>query len=185
MKNTLLGTVIGLGIAALSASAYADEWKLMPVLDAAYKPNITVSVVGGVLNGTPVGSGNYTGAEVAFNCLAIQPPAGIIRSKISYGQFDHKGLKLTTVEVNPRWTTSLNKDLTVGFGPGIGYVQADVAGKTTGMMAMQLGADLDYRIGAVNLGLGARWQNTSNKAIATGINGANNTLVMAKLGYNF
>ena len=185
MNRTLLNTLLALGLASASATALAGEWKILPVMDAGYKPNVTVSLVGGVLNGTPAGSGNYSGAEIAFNCLALQPPTGIIRSKISYGQFDHNGLKLSTFEVNPRWTTSVAPNLTVGFGPGIGLVQADVAGKTTSMAAMQLGADLDYRIGQVNLGLGARWQNTVNKTIATGMQGANNTLIQAKLGFNF
>jgi hypothetical protein len=185
MKNILVTTLLGLGLATASATVLAGEWKIMPVLDAAYKPEITVALAGGVMNGTPAGSGNYSGAELAFNCLALHPPTGIIRSKVSYGQFDHNGLKLKTFEVNPRWTTRVAPDVTVGFGPGIGFVQADVAGKTTSMTAMQLGADLNYRIGQLNLGLDARWQNTANKDIAPGIRGANNTLIMAKVGISF
>lgn len=185
MKNTLVKTLLGLSLATASATAFAGEWKFMPVLDATYKPEVTVSLAGGVMNGTPAGSGNYSGAEVAFNCLALQPPTGIIRSKISYGQFDHNGLKFKTFEVNPRWTTRVSEDLTVGFGPGIGFVQADVAGKTTSMTAMQLGADLNYRIGQLNLGLDARWQNTANKDIALGMRGANNTLILGKVGMSF
>jgi hypothetical protein len=185
MKRTLLNTLLGLGLTTLAATAVADEWKFLPVMGAGYKANVTASLVGGVLNGMPARSGNYTGAEVAFNCLALQPPKGIIRSKISYGQFDHNGLKLSSFEVNPRWTTSLVQDLTIGAGPGIGLVQTTVAGVTTSMMAMQIGADLDYRIGQLNLGLGARWQNTVNKTIAAGVQGANNTLVQAKIGFNF
>ncbi len=185
MKRTLLSTLIGATLMASSAAVMASDWKLLPVMDPGYKADVTVSVVGGVMNGLPSGSGNYTGAEVAFNCLALQPPSGVIRSKISYGQFDHNGLKLKSFEVNPRWTTKLSNEVSVGFGPGVGYVQADVAGKSTSMAAVQLGADIDYRIGAIDLGLGARWQNTSNKLIAPGINGANNTLIQAKLGYSF
>lgn len=185
MKRTLINTLTALALAGTSAAALAGEWKVLPVMDSGYKPQITASVVGGSMSGTPVGSGAYSGVEVAFNCLALQPPSGIIRSKISYGQFDKNGLKLTTFEVNPRWTTPIAQDLTVGFGPGIGLVKADVAGQTTNMMAMQLGADLDYSVGKLNLGLGVRWQNTANKSITPAIRGANNTLVQAKLGFNF
>lgn len=186
MKRTTLSIALGLGLISLSASALAGDWTFLPVKNADYKADTTLSLAGGTLNGTPAGSGNYTGAELAFNCLALQPPSGVIRSKISYGEFNHNGLKLSTFEVNPRWTTKLSDNLSFGIGPGIGYVQAKTAaGVSTGMGAVQLGADLDYRIGALNLGLGARWQNTGNKYIAPGINGANNTLVQAKLGINF
>jgi len=185
MQRTLISSLLGISLATISAAVLADEWKLMPVFEAKYKPDTTLSLVGGLLNGTPAGSGNYAGAEVAFNCLVLQPPAGIIRSKISYGQFDHNGLKLTTFEINPRWTTSVGKDMTIGVGPGIGFVQANMVGNTTSMAAIQFGADLDYRIDKLNLGLGARWQDTSNKDIAPGVHGANNTLIQAKLGYNF
>lgn len=185
MKRTILSTLLGFSLITASAATFADDWKLLPVKDANYKPDVTLSLVGGSLSGTPAGRGNYTGAELAFNCLMLQPPAGVIRSKVSYGQFNQNGLKLSTLEVNPRWTTGITQNLTFGIGPGIGLVKADVAGRTTNLAAFQIGVDLDYHIGALNLGLGARWQNTSNKAIATGMNGANNTLVQAKIGYNF
>jgi hypothetical protein len=94
-------------------------------------------------------------------------------------------MKLTTFEVNPRWTTSLGKDLTVGVGPGIGLVKAELAGHSKTMGALQFGADLDYRVGAVNLGLGARWQVTQDKEILAGTRGADNFLIQAKIGVNF
>jgi hypothetical protein len=152
--------------------------------DTSYKPDLTLSVAGGRLNGTPVGSGSFTGVELAFNCLLVQPPSGVIRSKISYGQFDHNGLKLNTFEINPHWTMNVDKNLTFGVGPGIGLVKTEVAGKTTNMAAFQIGADLDYRIGALNLGLGVRWQDTRNKDISLNVHGADNTLVQAKVGFN-
>lgn len=185
MQRTIITILLGLGLVSASAATLAADWKFLPVRDAAYKPDVTLSLAAGQLNGTPAGSGNYTGAEVAFNCLMLQPPSGIIRSKISYGQFDHNGLKLNTFEINPRWTTNLDHNLTFGVGPGIGYVKVEVAGKSTSMAALQIGADLDYRMGAINLGLGARWQDTRNKNIAAGMQGANNTLVQAKIGVNF
>ena len=53
------------------------------------------------------------------------------------------------------------------------------------MTALQVGVDLDYRIGALNLGLGARWQGTQNKLVSPTLRGADNTLIQAKLGINF
>jgi hypothetical protein len=79
----------------------------------------------------------------------------------------------------------IDKNLSFGIGPGIGYVKAELNGQSTSMAAFQVGADLDYKMGSINLGLAARWQDTRNKDIAPGIHGANNTLVQAKVGYNF
>ena len=161
------------------------DWKLLPVKDASYQPDVTLSALVGAMDPKNASSGSFTGAELAFNCLLIQPPSGVIRSKISVGQYDHDGLELTSYEINPRWTFNLSKDLSVGFGPGIGYVDAKAAGHSKGLWAAQIGADLDYRIGSLNLGLGARWQATQDHQIAVGYKGADNFLVEAKIGMNF
>lgn len=103
----------------------------------------------------------------------------------SVGSYDDNGLELTSFELNPRWTFDINKNLSVGIGPGIGYVAAERGGNSQGLWAGQVGVDLDYRIGAINLGLTARWQGTENDMIAPGFKGADNTLITAKIGYNF
>lgn len=184
MQHSMNSILLGLGLLA-SATATAGEWKVLPVTDADYKPEVTLSLVGGDMKPAHSASGGYAGVELALNCLALQPPVGIIRSKLSYGSFNKNGMKISTFEVNPRWTTHLSDDLTFGIGPGIGYVTADIGGRTTGMTALQVGVDLDYRIGALNLGLGARWQGTQNKLITPALRGADNTLIQAKLGINF
>jgi hypothetical protein len=177
---------IGLCFALAAAPALAGgEWKAMPVGDPAYKADVTASALLGSMDPEHVGSDSFVGAEVAFNCILLEPPAGFIRSKISVGRFSSDGLKLTSYEINPRWMFDIDKDLSVGFGPGIGYVDAKTAGNSTGMWAGQLGADLDYRMGAINLGLAARWQGTANRTLAAGVKGADNTLIEAKIGYNF
>lgn len=174
------------GLSLIATSALAGEgWKVLPVTDAGYKPDVTLSAIVGSMDPKNADSNAFTGAEVAFNCLMLQPPSGVIRSKISVGQYDHGGLKLTSFEVNPRWTFIIDKDLSVGFGPGIGYVEAKAAGQSKGMWAAQVGADLDYRIGKLNLGLAARWQSTQDSQIAIGYKGADNTLIEAKIGFNF
>lgn len=185
MNRQIVNLLVGAGLLSLSGGAMAEGWTLLPVMEDGYKPNMTLSVVGGQMKPVNVASGGYVGAEMAFNCLLLQPPSGVIRSKISYGEFDHAGTKISTFEVNPRWTTGLTDNLSFGIGPGIGYVTAKVGGQSFGMMAAQVGADLDYRLGALNLGLGVRWQGTENKLIAAGRKGADNTLVQAKLGFNF
>jgi hypothetical protein len=177
--------VTGFCCAIVAAPALAGQWSVMPVLDSSYQAQPTLSVLAGSMNPDHATSDTTLGGEVAFNCILLQPPVGVIRSKLSVTRFSNDGLQLTSYEVNPRWMFSVDKNLSVGFGPGFGYVDAKTAGNTTGMWAGQVGADLDYRIGAINLGLAARWQGTQDRTIAPGQKGVNNTLVEAKLGYNF
>lgn len=176
----------GLCFSLVATGALAEgEWKYLPVADAGFKPDVTLSAIVGAMDPKNANSSTFSGAELAFNCLLLQPSSGVIRSKISIGQYDHGGLKLTSYELNPRWTFNIDQDLSVGFGPGIGYVDAKAAGQSKGLWAGQVGADLDYRIGKLNLGLAARWQGTQDRQIAAGYKGADNTLVEAKIGFNF
>jgi hypothetical protein len=183
MLRTALSLLLGL--LAVSSSAFAGDWKLLPVRDADFKPEVTVFAAAGSLDPQHSGSGTYSGIEVALNCLLLQPLSGVMRTHISLGQFDHDGLKLTDFEINPRWTVKLNKDLSFGVGPGIGFVNAEIAGHSSALFALQLGVDLDYRMGALNLGLGARWQATEGKEIVSGRSGADNALIQARIGFNF
>lgn len=66
MQRSIINTLLGLSLAAASAATLAGEWKFLPVRDASYKPDVTLSLAAGQLNGTPASSGNYTGAEVAL-----------------------------------------------------------------------------------------------------------------------
>ncbi len=183
LRITLLGAA--LACATAPALALAGEWKFLPIMDTDYRPDLTVSLVGGVMDPVNVRKDSYVGIEVAANCGLLQTPTGVVRTKLSYGRFDKDGTELRVFEVNPRWTTPIAENLTVGIGPGIGWVRADVGSRETDMFAWQVGADLDYRIGRLNLGLGARWQDTVDKTVSPGDKGAENWLVQAKVGVNF
>ena len=179
----ILLTALALGAATTPALA-ASDWKFLPVADKGYAPAFVASVTGGIMDPQHVGSGDAWGLELAFNCGLVQTPTGVVRTKLSVNKFDKAGLELTTVELNPRWTIPVAKDLTFGVGPGIGWVKAD-GGRNVDMFAWQAGADLDYRIGQLNLGLGARWQDTVDKNLGGGREGADNWLVQAKVGIAF
>lgn len=168
-----------------AATAQAGEWKFLPGLDKNFEHGFVASVTGGIMDPQHVSSGGAWGLELAMNFGLLQTPTGVIRTKLSVNKFDKGGLDLTTVELNPRWTVPIAKDLTLGVGPGIGWVKADGGARTVDMFARQAGADLDYRIGQLNLGLGARWQDTVNKTVSAGREGADNWLVQAKVGIAF
>ena len=77
MQRTVLSLLLGL--LAVSSSAFAGDWKLLPVRDADFKPEITVSAVAGSLDPQHSGAGTYSGIELALNCLLLQPPSGVMR----------------------------------------------------------------------------------------------------------
>ena len=183
MKTTRILTIAA-ALSALTAPAFAGDWQFLPIADKGYAPNFVASVTGGIMDPQHAKSGDAWGLELAMNCGLIQTPTGVVRTKLSVNKFDKAGLELTTVELNPRWTIPVAKDLTFGIGPGIGWVKAD-SGRNVDMFAWQAGADLDYRIGQLNLGLGARWQDTVNKNLGGGREGADNWLVQAKVGIAF
>ena len=184
MKNARI-LLTAVTLAAATAPAFAGDWKFLPILDKDYRPNFVASVTGGMLDPKHGSSDTALGLELAMNCGLFQTPTGVVRTKLSWNRYDKDGVTLNTVELNPRWTIPVAQNLTFGVGPGIGYVKADAGGRTTDLFAWQAGADLDYRIGQVNLGLGARWQDTVNKDIAPGMQGAENWLVQAKVGFAF
>jgi hypothetical protein len=88
-------------------------------------PAFVASVTGGLMDPKHVDSGTAWGLELAMNCGLLQTPTGVVRTKLSYNRFDNDGLKLQTVELNPRWTTPIAQNLTLGVGPGIGWVKSD------------------------------------------------------------
>jgi len=184
MKTTRILTIAA-ALSALTAPAFAGDWQFLPIAEKGYAPNFVASVTGGIMDPQHAKSGDAWGLELAMNCGLIQTPTGVVRTKLSVNKFDKGGLDLTTVELNPRWTIPVAKDVTFGIGPGIGWVKADAGNRTVDMFAWQAGADLDYRMGQLYLGLGARWQDTVGKTITTGQQGADNWLVQAKVGIAF
>lgn len=183
--RTARTAIAAMSLIGMTGSATAGEWKFLPILDKDYKPEMTLSLIGGLLDPKEADRDTFAGLELAMNCGLFQTPSGVVRTKISFARFDHDGYDYRTFEVNPRWTVPIAQNLSFGIGPGIGYVKTKVGSRDTEMFAWQIGADLDYRIGQINLGLGARWQDTVNKTVAIGTEGAENWLVQAKIGFAF
>lgn len=185
MRTHLKSALLSLALFSAAQAASAGEWQFLPVQGSGYKADVVLSLAGGTMEPNGTGSAGYVGAELAFNCLLLAPPTGTIRTKLSYGSFDHTGIKLSTLELNPRWMVNVTPALSLGAGPGLGMVSTEVAGKTKHLTAAQIGADLDYRMDHVNLGLTLRRQATRSADIGGGLSRASNTLLEAKVGYAF
>jgi hypothetical protein len=173
-------------ILALAGSAMADGWTLGPAFKDGWKPEFTLAAVGGSLNADDTDSGTYAGVEFSLNCPWFQPPKGVIRQQFNIGRYDNDGLEMTSFEMNPNYFMTLAPNWTLGVGPGIGYARASYNnGDTEGLWSIQASVNLNYRNGHLFAGLGARYQDTQDKDLAPGVEGADNWLLSAKLGYNF
>lgn len=87
--------------------------------------------------------------------------------------------------MNPNDFVTLAPGLTLGAGPGVGYVAAHEDASNQGLWSVQASANLSCRHGALFLGAGARYQATRDKRLASGVSGTDNVLLGAKAGFNF
>ncbi|WP_018936253.1 hypothetical protein [Thioalkalivibrio sp. ALJ24] len=166
--------------AGLVGTAQAGEWTTSPYQDPEWSPDFTLAATAGPMDVdvSGVGSDTAVGAQFSMNCPWFSPPAGNIRQQFNYNRFDNDGLKLQTFEMNPRWFGGSGR-LTYGAGPGIGYVRTNPDDESSdSMWAFQVGADVEYRHGALFAGAGVRQQFTSG-------GDADNLLGQVKVGVNF
>lgn len=185
MKNKL-STLVLFSSLALSGNALAEGWVWGPAFKEGWKPEFTLAAVGGMMNADNTDSGFYKGVEFSLNCPWFQPPKGAIRQQFNIGRYNHDGLEMTSYEMNPNYFMDLAPNWTLGVGPGIGYASASYGnGDTEGLWSIQASANLNYRNGHLFAGLGARYQDTQDHQLAPGIDGADNWLISAKIGYNF
>lgn len=184
--KTKLASIALLSAFALSGSAMAEGWVLGPVFKDGWKADFTLAAVGGAMDADHAGSDLYKGLEFSLNCPWFQPPKGVIRQQFNIGKYESDGLKITSFEINPNYFMELAPHWTLGVGPGFGYARASYkGGSTEGLWSIQASVNLNYRNGPLFLGVGARYQNTRDKHLAPGIDGADNSMINAKIGFNF
>ncbi len=191
-KQPLIKTPSAFGLyftLIISSAQAADGWTLLPGADDNYKAEPALSVMIGSLNPNIPGtsSDSVVGFELSLNCPLLQPPGNKIRQQISLGTYSHKGMEITTLELNPHYVIRMPSGLGVGFGPGIGYVQAETATDKENMFALQIGASLHYTaMDFMFLGAEVRYQLTQDHTFPTlPQQDANNFRVALKAGVNF
>ncbi len=187
MKKTASLGLLSALLFSSGAALAEGQWNFLAGLDDNYVANPTLSVMVGNLNPDINGasSGTISGLELSLNCPLLQPPSNKIRQQVSYVSYDDQGLKISSFELNPHYVIETSPGLGIGFGPGFGYVKAETANESQGMLALQLGASLHYTaLGKLFLGAEARYQKTQSDAFA-GQKGADNFRVALKAGYNF
>ncbi|MEI7841502.1 MAG: hypothetical protein WCI39_00600 [Gallionellaceae bacterium] len=183
MKRSL-STLAVISTLAISGSALADGWKTLPFLDAGWKPNFTLAATVGSMDIKDVGAATSQGLELSLDCPWFQPPQGALRQQFNYSTYKKDNISLNIWEMNPHYYITVAEGWTVGFGPGVGYVQGTVGSYEAKLPSIQFSADVNYRKGHYFAGVGARVQNARNDQIGT-LTGLDNSLLNVKLGYNF
>lgn len=184
--EVVAGVLLGLGMWG-SAQA-AEGWRFLPVMQPGFQAKPTIAGTYGVLDPDVdgAGSGSAMGVELSFDCILLQTPGNRLRQQLSYTRYDEDGVEIRSLELNPHYVFDLGGGLQLGFGPGLGYVQADAdTGEDADMLALQAGGSVHYRRGMLFLGLDARYQVTQAEDVGAGDDGADNFRALAKVGVNF
>jgi opacity protein-like surface antigen len=188
MKKKYLYALVFSAMTLSSQAVLADEggWGFLPVAGDDYQAEPALSLVGGSMSPEADGmdADTVAGLEFSLNCPLLKAPKGVIRQQISLVRYDDAGAEISTVELNPHYLIDINKDFSVGFGPGIGYAMLDAAGVDEGAFSLQLGASLHYDLSdSLFLGAEARYQWTQDLDDTN--EDLNNSRVLAKFGLKF
>ena len=187
MKRSLC-SLAALSLLTISSAACADGWKILPFQDADWKPNFTLAAVVGSMDVKDLGAATYQGLEFSLDCPWFQPPKGTLCQQFNYGTYSKDNVSLTSWEMNPQYYMTVAEGWTVGFGPGVGYIQGTVGAYEAKLPSIQFSADVNYRKGHYFAGFGARVQNARNDLITSGsttLPGLDNSVMSVKVGYNF
>lgn len=183
MSKRILTALVGL---LASTAAFAETGatgnQMFPVAASDYKANPVVSLVGGSMTPKEGEAGSVIGAELSLDCPLFQPAKGQVRQQISYMLYDKNEVRVSYIELNPHWMTELTDGLSVGFGPGLGLVQASVTGgNSEAYLALGVGASASYRAEDLQFGVEYREPVSQPKTDVD----LNNGRVLVKLGYVF
>ncbi|WP_026300761.1 outer membrane beta-barrel protein [Thioalkalivibrio sp. ALE23] len=126
------------------------------------------------------------GLEIGSDCLLFQPDNGVLRHRLSVTEFDDGPLRMTSTELNTHWEFEVADSVTMGFGPGLGYVNTKLDGDRNGLWAGQFGGSVQYDVDdTLFVGMEARYQITESDRFAGSREDMDNMRVMAKVGFNF
>ncbi|WP_018146314.1 MULTISPECIES: outer membrane beta-barrel protein [unclassified Thioalkalivibrio] len=177
-KKTMSMLALGALVLVPFAQASAVERGMEP----------SVALLGGVVSPdlSDASSDAAYGVEIGANCQLFQPATGVLRHHFSVSRYSDDPLKMTSAEINSHWMFEPNERLSLGFGPGIGYVRAELDDETNGLWAAQVGGSLKYQLDRQwFLGLEARYQFTENDRFDGRRADADNMRVMGKVGMQF
>lgn len=171
----------------LTTAASAKEFKVLPILDSGFCPNIQVGLSAGYMNLKNVNADGATaGIEISLDCPVFTLPWDNLRQQIMLNRFDSNGLAMTNLEFNPYYLITLSNGVEWGFGPGFGVIFSD-AQKSDTVLTLQAGTGLKYNISKeMYAGADIRAQWTQEARLTTGYKEElDNYRAQVKVGYRF
>ena len=160
IRPSLLAVLLASSAALAAPTAHAEGWTLLPVMN---DPAFTLALTVGSVRPSEGDSDTVTalGIEATFNCILLQSPDKRIRTHLSIQRIDEDDAEVTTFELSPRYTVPLGNGLSVGVGPSLALVNADVGSEDENLFGYGVAAGLNYRHGALYAGADVRYQNTT------------------------
>lgn len=186
MQRTLITTATVAFLTLGAGTASAGEW--FPIAERGFSAQPSLALMGGSqsFDWDEADSDTVYGVELAMNCGLYAPERGRIRQQISLTQYDDGGLETIHLELNPHYLFIDNGKLTMGAGPGVGWVQSDIeGGGDDDVFAVQAGASVGYDFRPLFIGVEARYQWTTEADFGAVEENLSNSRVMAKVGINF
>jgi long-subunit fatty acid transport protein len=162
MSRTHLIRSAALAAVVLSASAaHAASWQWLPMVnDPGYKAEPSLAITGNrVLPGTGPNA-NAFGLEFNANCGLVQSPDKRIRTHVNLSRTDQDGVKVTALELSPRYTVPLGQGLSVGFGPSLGVFQVNTPARDRNLLGVGAAVGLNFRSGVLYTGFDVRYHST-------------------------
>ena len=171
----------------IGSAASAKEFKMLPILDGDFCPNMQVGLSTGYMNLKNVDAeGSTVGIEISFDCPVFTLPWDNLRQQIMLNHFDSDGLEMTNLEFNPYYLITLDNGVEWGFGPGFGVIFSNARDSDT-VFTLQAGTGLKYNLNKdYYVGADMRWQWTQEAALSPGMSeDLDNYRAQVKIGLRF
>ena len=183
MRKQMMAVLMAGMCAGAATLAQAEGLKFLPILDRDFKAAPTLALTAGGLK-APAGRDDVVavyGLEFSMNCGLLQTPDNRIRTHVSVNHANEGGLKYTSVELSPRYTMPLGSGFSIGAGPALAWIKADLGQGDKDRFGYGAATGVAYRNGAYFSGVDLRYLNTERRDDVK----LENWTLMAKVGVNF
>jgi len=181
MKKIVLTSLL------VSTLAFA-ETSLFPVMQDGYKSNIGIAALGGLLKGSDSDSDyeSFFGLEISLDCPILRLESGNIRQQLNITQYNHDGLKIQELNLNPHYIIPISNTTSFGIGPSYGIAKVDIGRDDDTAFTYGFGTSLRTDLGN-GLFVGGEFRYTlSTDASLLGIDDdIDNTKFMIKIGQQY
>ncbi|HZF70263.1 outer membrane beta-barrel protein [Sulfuricurvum sp.] len=187
MKFSMVTKAVLMTSLMFGSAVTAKEFKVLPILDNNFCPNIQVGLSTGYMNLKNVNAeGATVGIEISLDCPVFTLPWDNLRQQIMLNHFNSDGLEMTNLEFNPYYLISLGNNVEWGFGPGFGVIFSK-AQKSDTVFTLQAGSGLKYNISKeLYTGADIRYQWTQKADLSDGYKeDLDNYRAQVKIGYRF